>query len=167
MNDFEDIEREALQPIFLEAGATLFDCQSFEYNIAYLLYLFSRLRLISLENQKITAILEDDEKKTAGQLIHLLKQQLPVSEGLEKSLSKSLKARNKFVHRYLIDNVERFIDPLDRDQIVIEIKSLRSTIRKTHKLLEPFIKALAETVEGKSIEKFQEEAREQFIKNLK
>lgn len=110
MDEFEQRKRDVLQPIFFEAGAALFDCQSFEYGIAYLLYLFSRMGAKGLDTENAVAILEDEEKKTAGQLIGILKKYLEVSEGIEESLTEALKARNKLIHRYLVENVERMAE---------------------------------------------------------
>lgn len=103
MDKFEQVKREHLQSIYFEAGAGLFDCQTFEYGVGYLLYLFSRLGVSGLSSERTSAILDDDEKKTAGQLVGLLKKHVEVSAQLEDQLSVALKARNKLVHRYLID----------------------------------------------------------------
>jgi hypothetical protein len=163
MNEFEKRKREVLQPIYFEAGAALFDCQSFEYSIAYLLYLFARFGAEGLDTKNAVAILEDEEKKTAGQLIGLLKKHLKVSEGLENSLSKALKARNKLIHRYLVENVERMAEPSEHEKIVKEIRSLRSQVRKSHRQLEPFVKALAEMLDGISIEGVASTAKDKFM----
>ena len=111
----------------------------------------------------LVAILEDEEKKTAGQLIGLLKKHLKVSEGLEDSLSKALKARNKLIHRYLVENVERMAEPSEHEKIVKEIRSLRSQVRKSHQQLEPFVKALVEMLDGISIEGVTSEAKDKFM----
>ena len=163
MNEFEKRKREVLQPIYFEAGAALFDCQSFEYGIAYLLYLFARLGAEGLDAKNAVAILEDEEKKTASQLIGLLKKHLKVSEGLEETILKALKARNKLIHRYLIDNVERIAEPSEHENIVKEIRSLRSQVRKSDQQLEPFVKALAEMLDGISIEGVASAAKAKFM----
>ena len=69
MDEFEQRKRNLLQPIYFEAGAALYGCQSFEFGIAYLLYLFSRLGVTGLDTKRAESTLEDEEKKTAGQLI--------------------------------------------------------------------------------------------------
>lgn len=163
MNKFEKRKREVLQPIYFEAGAALFDCQSFEYGIAYLLYLFARFGAEGLDTKNSIAILEDEEKKTAGQLIGLLKKHLKVSEGLEDSLSNALKARNKLIHRYLIENVERIAEPIEHEKIVKEMRLLRSQVRKSHLQLEPFVKALAEMLDDISIEGVASAAKVKFM----
>ncbi|OBU30678.1 hypothetical protein [Photobacterium kishitanii] len=166
MDSFEQIKRDNLQPIYFEAGAGLFDCQTFEYGIGYLLYLLSRLGVEGLSPERTSAILDDDEKKTAGQLIGLLKKHAEVSQDLEKELSDALRARNKLIHRYLIDNVERFVDASERELIVKEIRELRGKVRGVQKSLEPFIAGLVSIVDGLNLEEFSNEAKEQFMHSV-
>ena len=166
MNDFEEQNKEYLEPIFFEAGAALFDCQTFEYGIAYLLYLFSQLGVEGLSPENTTAILDNESKKTAGQLIGLLKRHVRVSENIEDDLALALEARNIIAHRYLVDNVERFSDFTQHQQIVSEIRSLRSKIRKTHKSLEPFVRLLVKVVDDIDLDEFADEAKQQFINQI-
>ena len=163
MDEFEKRKRYLLQSIFFEAGAALFDCQSFEYGIAYLLYLFSRMGAKGLNTDKLIAILEDEEKKTAGQLIGMLKRHLEVSEEIEQSLTEALKARNKLIHRYLVENVERIAEPEEHSKIEKEIKLLRSKVRKSHKQLEPFVAALAKHLDDIDIDAVMAESKRKFM----
>ncbi|MGB9128124.1 MAG: hypothetical protein WCB97_00600 [Thiobacillus sp.] len=163
MDEFEQRKKNLLQPIYFEAGAALYDCQSFEFGIAYLLYLFSRLGVTGLDTKRAESILEDEEKKTAGQLIGMLKRHLTVSDGIEEKLTVALQARNKLVHRYLIENVERMIDPNEHENLVREIRALRSQVRSSHQQLEPFVKALAETLDDIAIDELSTQAKAKFM----
>ncbi len=154
MKKFEKRKREVLQPIYFEAGAALADCQAFEFGIVYLLDLFARFGAEGLDTKNTASILDNEEKKTLGQLIGLLKKHLKVSKNLEDSLSKALKARNKLIHRYFVENIERIADPSKHEKIVKEIRLLRSQVRKSHQQLDPFVKALAKMLDGISIEGF-------------
>ena len=167
MDEFETRKREVLQPIYCEAGAALFDCQSFEYGIAYLLYLFARFGADGLDVKNAVAILEDEEKKTAGQLIGLLKKHLKVSQGLEEALTKALKARNKLIHRYLAENVDRMVTTSEQEKIVKEIRALRSQVRKAHQNLEPFVKSLAKMLDGISIDDVTNSAKGKFMSDTR
>jgi len=163
MNEFEKQKREILQPIYFEAGAALFDCQSFEYAIAYLLYLFTRFGTEGLDISNVVAILENEEKKTAGPLIKLLNKHLKVSDGLEETLTDSLKARNELIHRFLIENVERMAEPNEHEKIVKEMRALRARVQKAQKQLDPFVKGLAEMLDGISIDDVSNEAKAKFM----
>jgi hypothetical protein len=167
MNEFEQRKRDVLQPIYFEVGAALVDCQSFEYGIAYLLYLSSRLGVKGLDTARAISILDDDEKRTAGQLIGMLKKHVTVSEGIEEGLATALQARNQLVHRYLIENVERLADPKEHQNLTNEIRTLRSKVRKAHKQLEPFVKAIAEILDGLSIDEFVSDAKARFMSDTR
>lgn len=143
---FDERKKQVLAPVFFEAGAALYDCQSFEYGIAYLLYLFSRLGATGLDPAYCAAILDDEERKTAGQLARLFWKHLRISEGLEEGLSSALRARNHLVHRFLIENVKRMLEMREHDALVKEIRDLRSTVRQCQRQLGPFVRALAQSL---------------------
>lgn len=163
MDEFELRKREALQPVYFEAGAALFDCQPFEYAIAYLLYLFSRLGTQGLDTGTTVAILENEEKKTVGQLIVMLRKHLKVSEGVEESLQDALAARNLIIHRYFTDNLERMAQPDEHATLVREIRNQRKKVRDCTQLLDPFVKGLAEGLDGFSFSKFEAEIKRGFM----
>ena len=162
MDDFERRKKELLGPIFFEAGAGLHDCQLFEYTVAYLLYLLSRLGATELEVGQASAILDDEEKKTAGQLVTLLRKQVAVSEDLEKVLKDALFARNQLIHRFLIENVERALVPGGVEEVRAEISALRGRVRLVQKTLDPLIKSLALLADGISIDDVSRQARDQL-----
>jgi hypothetical protein len=163
MDEFGRRKRKVLAPIFFEAGAALHDCQSFEYGIAYFLYLMSRLGATGLDLKKCTATMDGEEKQTAGQLVSLLKSHLRVSDGIEQGFVAALQARNKLIHRYFVDNAERLVDVREHDKIVREIRSLRSAVQKSHAQLQPFIKHLAHKVDGFDIDEIGAEAKRQLL----
>ena len=80
----------------------------------------------------------------------------------EERLSEALAARNELVHRYFTTNIERMANLDEHGQIVKEIRSLRSTVRKSNKQLEPFIKGLAEALDGASIDEAFHEGKEKI-----
>ena len=163
MSDFEKRKKEVLGPVYFEAGAALFDCQSFEYGIAYILYLFSRLGTDELQVELTVSIMEDEAKKTSGQLIGLLKKHVKVSNSLENELAKGLEARNKLVHRYLVDNVERIADPDEHGGLIKDIRSLRAQVRSASEKLEPFTRALVSMTDGLDLDEFGKDAKEKFM----
>lgn len=167
MNEFETRKREVLQPVLFEAGAALLDCQSFEYEISYLLFLFARLGTQGMPVERAELILNDEEKKTAGQLVALLKQHVKVSPTIEQELTSALKARNHLVHRYLIENIERMVNPLEHENLVSEIRALRTQVRRSSKQLDPFVKYLAEHLDGISPAELEAEIKAKFLADTK
>lgn len=153
--EFETNKKELLNPFFVEAGAALMDCQGFEYGIALLLYLFSRLGVVGLDPKQTTAIMENEAKKTAGQLINMLKKHSDVSEALEEKLIAALDARNKIIHRVIIDNVEKLPDPKSRKELIKEINTLRSIVRLADKSIRAIVNDLGKALNGFDAEEFE------------
>ena len=154
----ERAKKELMTPLLLEAGAALLDCQGFEYGMALFLYQLSRLNLIEgLDTAKMQAIMDDVEKKTAGQLIKMLKEYAAFSEEQETALSDALKARNKMIHRVLIDNSERFADTEERKLLVKEIRQLRKTVNNGDAVLRDINNNLCAALDGFDLDSLKEE----------
>ena len=162
MDSFETKKRELLQPVLLEAGAALMDCQSLEYAIALLLFHFARLGTLDLDPSLLRDVLDDTVKKTAGQLVSILKQHVTVSDGIDRGLADALGARNRLIHRFLIDNIEQFLTEDGRKSLTKEIRRLRSTVQKGEKVLQPFINAFSEALDGMELARLQAEVRATF-----
>ena len=160
MSDFEARKKELLQPLLFEAGAALLDCQGFEFGIALLLFHFARLGTTGLDPKKVSLILENQDKKTAGQLISLLKKHVTVSEGIETALEEALAARNTLVHRVLIDNIEQVAQAETRTSLVRDIRALRTQVQKAAKLLRPFVIAFGEALDGVQQQELEQEVRQ-------
>ncbi len=163
MDPFEDRKRKILNPLYVEAGAALFDCQGFEFGLGLLLFHFARLGASGLDPARLEAILENDEKKTAGQLMNLLRQKLRVSKEMEELCADAIAARNKLIHRMLIDNAERLVDDVTRREVIKEIRDLRSTVQRADKMIRPFIEALSEAIDGEDSRKIRLEAKDRFL----
>ena len=162
MSEFEDAKRVALQPIYFEAGAGLYDCQAFENAMAYMLYLMSRLGMVELNPIDMCAIMDHETKKTAGQLAAMLRRHAEISEGIEGTLAAALSARNTLIHRYLVDNVERFVEPRNYPQMVREIANLRAAVQRGHRAIDPFIKVFMALADGADCDQFIEDLKQQM-----
>jgi hypothetical protein len=160
MSDFDTRKKELLQPLLFEAGAGLLDCQGFEFGVALLLFHLARLGATGLDPTKISLILENQDKRTAGQLIVLLKKHAKVSGGIETALEDALVARNILIHRVLIDNIEQVAQAETRSSLVLEIRALRTKVQKAKKLLHPFVAAFGEALDGVEQRKIEQEVRQ-------
>jgi hypothetical protein len=161
-DDFETKKRELLNPLFVEAGAALMECQGFEYGIALLLYHFSRLGVVEIDPRQTTAIMENEEKKTAGQLITILKKHCEVSDSMKGNLTAALRARNKLIHRVLIDNAEKIPKPETRKELIKEIRELRSTVRKADQSIRTIVDSLGKAIDGFDPQEFENEIKNIF-----
>lgn len=148
MEDFEQRKRELLTPVMVQAGAALMDCQGFEYGMALLLFHFSRLGAKGLNPDVLSAIMEDKEKKTAGQLFAMIRKHLGPSENLVEALQEGIKARNRLIHRVLIDNIERFPVEVERKKVIREIQELRAKVQRANDSIKPFVVGLSHGLDG-------------------
>ena len=157
--EFEKKKKELLNPFYIEVGAALMDCQTFEYGIAFLLFLLSRLGIKGLDIKEMSAIMENETKKTAGQLINMLKQYVKVSEDLEEKLKLALDARNLIIHRVVVDNIEKLPNPETRNILIKEINSLRSKVRLADKSIRKIVNNLTKELDGFDEKEFLDEMR--------
>jgi hypothetical protein len=158
----EKRKKEILAPVLTEAGAAMVDCQRFEYGIALLLYHLGRFGVEGLDPSKVALILEDEDKRTAGQLIWMLKKYVEVSDGIEQVLSEALIARNRLMHRVFVDGGERLQTEEGRSSLVEEIRTLRSKVQKALEKVDPFITALNATLDGFDSNKLEDGLREKL-----
>jgi hypothetical protein len=162
MDDFEKRKQELLRPLFVEAGAALLDCQHFEYGLALLLFHLSRFGTKNLEPTAMRRIMDNQDKKTAGQLIQILKKHTSVSPGIETALAEGLEARNTVIHRVLADNIEMVPRAETRTVLIKQIRQLRRKVRHADEVLKPFIGAFSAAFDGIELSKMEAEARALF-----
>ena len=125
---FMDNPNHLLDRIFLEAGTALLDCQGFESSLRMALFFVSILDQSSLDTNFATLILEGGDRRTAGQLIGLLRKHVTLGQDVEGELTDALELRNHLIHHYFLSNVDGFSDKQERDRIVKEIRDMRGKI---------------------------------------
>jgi hypothetical protein len=163
MDEFEKRKKELLTPLLVEAGAALLDCQGFEYGMGLLLFHFSRLGAKGLDPNSLNSIMEDKEKKTAGQLLAMIRKHLGPCANIVTALQEGLAARNRLIHRMLIDNIERCPDQEERRKVISEIKNLRSKVRKANESIQPFVEGLSHALDGVDAEEVRAKALSIFF----
>ena len=93
----------------------------------YLLFLLSRLGAREAQTgelfnqQRAIAILENDERATAGEILGQVRKFVRLSDGINKRLTDALRARNAIVHRFFTDNVERMVDVREHEKLIREL----------------------------------------------
>jgi hypothetical protein len=122
------IDPKALKPLMYWAGLSLQACQLFEYGVKFLLVVMAQTGFGKTSFPEAAAIIEDQDKKTVGQLLGLLKQRTTISDGWRSSLQAGLDARNEIIHRFFIERAEQIADPATRPDVLTELKRLRKTV---------------------------------------
>ena len=122
------IDPEHLKPLFYWAGLTLHACQQLEYGAKLLVVTMAELGFGGFKLADAIAIIEDEKKKTLGEVLRYLRQRVTLSDGWVASLEQGLDARNRFIHGFLIDSAERIVDPSTRPDVVRDVKEIRKLV---------------------------------------
>ena len=81
---------------------------------------------------------------------------------MEGKLTSALKARNRLIHRVLIDNVEKVPQPESRKELIQEIRGLRSTVRKADQTVRTIVNTLGKAIDGFDPQVFEDEIKQIF-----
>ena len=146
--DFEVKKQTLLMPFYAEAGAALAECQTLEYGIGLLLHHFSRVTPGKISLEQTVAIMENEDKKTLGQLILLLQDNFQLSDEIEDVLRQALQARNTIIHRFIIDNTQRLPDKESRQNVIKDLKLLRVKVRAGDDQIRPLIEKYGLILDG-------------------
>jgi hypothetical protein len=166
-SEYEEQKRKLMAPVLIEAGAALIDCQGFEYGVALVLHLLSRNGNIAVDPADIALVLDGVSKKTAGQLVQMLRKHVPVEDAAAAALDHAIWARNHLVHRVMMDNIEKLQDEKGRNELINKIDSLRAIVRKAdNQHLRPIIKKLALELDGDDLEAFERRVLAVIAKQL-
>ena len=121
------VDPEQLKPFFYWAGLTLHACQQLEYGAKVLLVTMADLGFDGFELADAVAIIEDQKKKTLGEILRHLRQRVTLGDGCAASLEQGLHARNRFIHGFLTSHRGRG-DPLTRNDVIADIKAIRRVV---------------------------------------
>jgi len=124
------IDPNELRQLYYWAGLTLNASQTFEYGLKYLLWVLADRQLIDFAQDEATAIIEEQSKKTAGQVIRILTAHLTLAPEDEQAFREALNERNRFTHGFLTDKADEIADPASRNDVIREIKQIRKTLMR-------------------------------------
>jgi hypothetical protein len=153
----------AITPLYFEAGSGLGDCQRFEYGLGLLLLYLAKLGVEGLDEDRMRAILDGDEKRTAGQLVQLLESKVQVALEFKQALADGLQSRNRLVHRFLVENGARVVNAAERPKVVAELRGLRFRVQAAEHLLRPIVGQLAKQTDGIDLQQMQAQALRGFF----
>ena len=79
-------------------GLTFHTCHQLEYGVKTVLVTMAGMGFGGLDLAEAIAIIENENKKTLGQVLTLLRERVKLSDGWADNLTRGLDARNRFVH---------------------------------------------------------------------
>ena len=82
------IDPQELKSLFYWAGLTPHACQQLEYGVKVLMVTMAELGLGGFEVDDAIAVIENDKKRTLGQVLAHLRQRVSISEGWARASSR-------------------------------------------------------------------------------
>ncbi|MGD0724357.1 MAG: hypothetical protein ABSB63_02215 [Spirochaetia bacterium] len=109
--------------------------------------------------------MEGDQKRTAAQLIQMLKQHMDVSGEMEKALNEALVARNSLIHRVLVEKIEQTVSKEGRANLKKEIAALRRKVLAGNDVLRPIINTFSQVLDNFDAEEYQKDAIDRILQS--
>lgn len=119
---------ELTKPILLEFAKAVYICQCFESSLCLLLAQMAHEK--NPEEGAFTASWDFHSRKTLGQLLHSLRQQIEVPAELDEYLGVGIEKRNEIIHGFLTKNALRLAEPKGRIEIEKQLVSLKQEVKK-------------------------------------
>lgn len=157
----EDPLAAVMAPVFERLGGAVYCCQSFEHSISYLIALAVEATEGDPTGQLQTASLEHSSSLTLGRLLDTLKKTVPMQDVETDALRLALKLRNKIVHHWLSDNIERLKTPEGRKDSIDRLNAATSALRIAESIANEYIDAFLKRY-GLSTEALKEQADSTF-----
>jgi uncharacterized protein YutE (UPF0331/DUF86 family) len=136
------IDPESLKPYFYWLGLTFHGCYQLEYGVKTVLVTMADMGFGGFDLGEMIAIIEDEKKKTLGQVLELLRQRVSLSDGWANSLTTGLDARNRFVHRFLSEVDDRVANPSTRADVIAEVKAIRKVVLEADRAVQQILETL-------------------------
>lgn len=154
--------REALNPVMLEFGATVYICQLLEESMCFLLALHECVGMQSFDSGRIfERSYEDYSKQIMGRMIKDVQKKVPLSGSEIELISTGIKKRNVVIHGFMTKNATRIITLEGRLEMIRELAQMREEIRSADMFLNKLIDKLL-AVYGTSVNDFKEKADKYF-----
>lgn len=131
---------ELTKPVLLEFAKAVYVCQCFESSLCLLLSLMAHERMP--EDGVFEASWDFHSKKTLGQLLHRLREQIDVPAELDNYLGVGVDKRNEIIHGFLTKNALRLADPKGRLEIERELVELKREVKKRDIVVNKLLDAL-------------------------
>jgi uncharacterized protein YutE (UPF0331/DUF86 family) len=136
------IDPESLKPYFYWLGLTFHSCHQLEYGVKTVLVTMADMGFRDFDLGEMIAIIEDEKKKTLGQVLELLRQRVRLSDEWANSLTTDLDARNRFVHRFLSEVDDRVANPSTRADVIAEVKAIRKVVLEADRAVQQILETL-------------------------
>jgi hypothetical protein len=132
---------ETLAPVYLELGKAVYICQCFESSLCLLLATMAHESSRG-EVGAFEASWDFHSKKTLGQLLNALREQIEVPEEVDEFLGEGVDKRNEIVHGFLTKNANLLAEPKERLRIEQELVHLKKEVKRRDVVVNRLLDAL-------------------------
>ncbi|MBJ6750898.1 hypothetical protein [Geomonas anaerohicana] len=155
------IDLTALNPIYLEMGAAVQDCQRIELYISFIVTLLIDLSDGDLTEEEFRGSMESLGAQTMGRLMEEIKQKVGFTDESVHALRKALRARNFLIHRFYNERSDLLLTSEGRDRALREIRTKRAALNTANAMLDPVMKDLIR-LKGIDMDQFRTELEQRF-----
>lgn len=155
------IDTTPLNPIYLEMGAAVQDCQRIELYISFIVTLLIDLSDGALSDHEFSGSMETLGAQTMGRLMEEIKQKVGFRDEAVLALRKALRARNFLIHRFYNKRSDLLFTQAGRDKALKEIRQKRAEINEATAMLDPVMSDLVR-LKGFDMEQVRIEVGQRF-----
>ena len=155
------IDTTPLNPIYLEMGAAVQDCQRLELYISFIVTLLIELSGGTLSDHEFQGSMEALGSQTLGRLMDEIKKKVGFTDEAVHALRKAQRSRNFLIHRFYNERSKLLLSQAGREKALGEIQEKRADINLANALLDPVMNDLVR-LQGIDLERFRSEVEQRF-----
>lgn len=155
------VDTTPLNPIYLEMGAAVQDCQRIELCISFIITLLIELSGGTLSDHQFRGSMETLGGQTFGRLLEEIKKKVGFRDEAVEALHKALRARNFLIHRFYNERSDLLLTQEGRDKALKEIQRKRDEIILATSLLDPVMNDLVR-LKGIDVDRLRSEVAQKF-----
>ena len=155
------IDTTALNPIYLEMGAAVQDCQRIELYISFIVTLLIDLSDGTLSDHEFKGSMDTLGTRTLGRLMEEIKEKVGFTDDAVRALRKAQRARNFLIHRFYNERSNLLLNQVGRDKALNEIRLKRGDINAANAMLDPVMNDLIR-LKGIDLAQFRDEIKKRF-----
>ena len=155
------IDTTPLNPIYLEMGAAVQDCQRLELYISFIVTLLIELSGGTLSDHEFRGSMETLGSQTLGRLMDEIKKKVGFTDEAVHALRRAQRARNFLIHRFYNERSKLLLSQAGREKALGEIQEKRAEINLANALLDPVMNDLVR-LQGIDLEQFRSEVEQRF-----